>query len=326
MRKTMVWAIVILLPIFLFFFKGTKHRSNLVKIGVCKVVEHEALNSVQRGVIDYLKKSTVNEDKGTKNEKKYDIVVETCQGNMAMASQIITKFINSDVDVIVTIGTIPSQAAYKFAKTQNAKVVFSSVTNPSDISPNFKGSNMTGVSNFVSLAPQLRLFKEIQPSLKKLGVVYNVGEANSYYIVSELKKISGKLQIEIVEQGISKISELSQAVEKVAKSVDAIFISNDNMALSGMSNIVLICSKKNIPVYVSDTDQVGKGCAAALGPNQYDIGVQTGKIVERIINGENVNDIDVQYPQTTELFVNTNGPVKIPNKIISRAKIVFKGN
>ena len=95
------------------------------------------------------------------------------------------------------------------------------------------------------------------------------------------------------------------------------------MALSGMENIISICKKNGIPVYVSDTDQVEKGCAAALGPNQYDIGVQTGKIIKRIINGEDINNIEIQYPTTNELYINTKSVVKIPDAIKTRAKKAF---
>ena len=292
-----------------------KNKSeNVVKVKVCKVIEHEALNSVVAGMRDYL---------NSQSEKKYEISVETCQGQMALASQIIAKFVSSNADVIVTVGTIPSQAAYKFAKAGQTKVVFSSVTNPADITKDFKNSNMTGVSNFVALEPQLALFREMQTNLRRLGMIYNTSEANSAFIIEDIKPICKKMEIELVIQGISKISELPQALEKMQKKVDAIFISNDNMALSGMEIIVETCAKNNIPVYVSDTDQVEKGCVAALGPNQYDIGVQTGKIVQKIADGKDVNEIAIQYPEKTELYLNTKSVLKIPDAVKSRAKKIF---
>ena len=318
MKKITIMAAAILASIFFtqknVLLNKNDNREKIIKVKVCKVIEHEALNSVVSGLTDYLK---------SQNEKKYDISVETCQGNMALASQIIAKFSDSGADIIVTVGTIPSQAAYKFAKNGKAKVVFSSVTNPKDISENLKNSNITGVSNFVALQPQLNLFKEIQPNLKKLGIIYNTGEANSVFIVNALKPLCENANIVLIEQGISKISEIPQATERLAKNCDAIFISNDNMALSGMENIVSICNKNGIPVYVSDTDQVEKGCAAALGPNQYDIGIQTGKIIKRVIDGEDINNIEIQYPTTTELYINTKSVIGIPYAIKARAKKVF---
>ena len=313
MKKFVILATIVLSSIL--FFKFSPKEDNLTfNVRICKVVEHEALNSAVSGISDYL---------AAQKGKKFKISVETCQGNMALASQIIAKFANSATDVVVTIGTIPSQAAYKIAKDGRIRVVFSSVTNPADICNNFSGSNMTGVSNFVKLEPQLEIFKKIQPSLQKIGMIYNTGEANSASIIKNIRPICEKMKIELIVQGISKISELPQATEKLAKSVNANFISNDNMALSGMHNIIAISEKNEIPVYVSDTDQVEKGCAAALGPNQYDIGIQTGKIVKRIADGEDINKIAVQYPDKTELYVNTKSIQKIPAEVLTQAKKIF---
>ncbi|MDR2795041.1 MAG: ABC transporter substrate-binding protein [Holosporaceae bacterium] len=312
MKKIVVWATIALSSVFFYSFFSKKNDDSM-KIMVCKAVEHEALNSVVRGMEDYLRRQN----------GKYNISVETCQGNMALASQMISKFANSEAKVVVTIGTMPSQSAFRLAKSGKIKVVFSSVTNPDDISPNLAGANTTGVSNFIRLEPQIELFRKIQPLLKNLGIIYNTGEANSVSIVKKLKPICEKMGINLVEQGISKISEIPQAAEKLSKIVDAVFISNDNMALSAMANIVSVCGRNNVPVYVSDTDQVKNGCAAALGPNQYDIGVQTGKMVERIINGEDINKIAVEYPEVSELYLNQKAPVKIPNDVKSQAKKIF---
>ncbi|MCR4555898.1 MAG: ABC transporter substrate-binding protein [Alphaproteobacteria bacterium] len=310
--KRLIWTALVL---FSFLVYNSTSSNEVVKIKVCKVIEHEALNSVVRGMTDYL-----NSQKG----KKYEVVVETCQGQIALASQIIAKFVGSNADVIVTIGTVPSQAAYKFTKNKQTKVVFSSVTNPADIASDFSNSNMTGVSNFVDLKPQLELFRQIQPNLNKLGMIYNTGEANSSSIIERIKPICENMGIQLIVQGISKISELPQALEKTQKGVDAVFISNDNMALSGMETIVETCAQNNIPVYVSDTDQVEKGCVAALGPNQYNIGVQTGKLVQQIAEGKDINNIKIQYPDTTELYVNTKSVLKIPDSIIEQAKKVYE--
>ena len=285
------------------FFKFSKKEDNLAfNVRVCKVIEHEALNAVVAGMSNYL-----SAQKG----KKFKISVETCQGNMALASQIIAKFANTKTDVVVTVGTIPSQAAYRIAKDRRIRTVFSSVTNPADICGDFSNSNMTGVSNL------------IQPNLQKIGMIYNTSEANSASIIKNIRPICEKMKIELMVQGISKISELPQATEKLAKNVDAIFISNDNMVLSGMRNIIAICGKNGIPLYVSDTDQVEKGCAAALGPNQYNIGIQTGKIVKRIADGEDINKIAIQYPDKTELYVNTKSIPKIPAEVLGQAKKIF---
>ncbi|MDR0968900.1 MAG: ABC transporter substrate-binding protein [Holosporaceae bacterium] len=317
MKTTATIALGIVFGILLSATNCDKKNDGEINVKVCKAIEHEALNSVVAGMSDYLKKTN----------KNYKISVETAQGNAALAYQIIAKFASLSADVVVTIGTSPSQCAFKFAKDGKIKQVFSSVTNPNDVSKNLKGNNVSGVSNFVDLEPQIELFQRIQPSLKTLGIIYNTGEANSAYIVEKLKEVCAKKGVKLAEQGISRISDVCQAADKLSKSVDAIFISNDNLALSGITTIVSICVKNKIPVYVSDADQVANGCLAALGPNQYDIGVQTGKIVDRIAAGEDVNKIAVEYPQKTELYLNKKAAqalgITIPEDVIKRATRVL---
>ena len=275
------------------------------KVSIIKVVEHEAINAVVEGIKDELKGRGV----------KYDI--ETCQADPALAYQIATKFVNDKTDVIVAVGTTPAQCAFGFAKLGKpkaklgqAKLVFSSVTEPTGIAKSFANCNTTGVSNFVSLKPQLELFKKLQPKLKKLGIIYNSGESNSISIIKKLEKECAVQGITLVKQSIQQSADIPQAITKLKTNVDAVFITNDNTALSGIPCIVQACDKVKIP--------------AALGPNQYEIGRQTGRIIKRIQNGENINEISVEYPDTMELFLNKEKAkeldITVPADILKEAK------
>ncbi|MDR1361822.1 MAG: ABC transporter substrate-binding protein [Holosporaceae bacterium] len=295
----------------------SEKKENTIQIGVCQAVEHEALNSVVRGLKDFLGGCGGN----------YAFVEQTCQGNMALASQIVSRFVAAGVVLVATVGTTPSQCAFRFAKGGKTSLIFGSVTNPADISANLADCNTTGVSNFVELDPQIKMFKKIQPTLKNIGIIYNTGEANSAFILKKMRETCRRNDIALLEKGISKLSEISQVAAQLSRTADAIFISNDNLALSSISKVIDVCNKSKIPVYVSDTDQVEKGCLAALGPNQYDIGVQMGKMVARVAAGENINKIAIEYPQSCELFINLKAAKKlgmtIPSEILLQAKTVI---
>lgn len=161
-----------------------------------------------------------------------------------------------------------------------------------------------------------------------MGIIYNTGEANSVEIVKKLRKIVDAYKIELIEHGIQKSSDILQAVSQLSKKADAVFISNDNTVLSGISYVIKVCKVNKIPVYVSDTDQVENGCLAALGPNQYEIGIQTGKMIEKVLTGENINNIKVEFPLKTELFINLKTAdelgINIDTKILEKADKVFK--
>jgi putative ABC transport system substrate-binding protein len=236
-----------------------------------------------------------------------------------------------NADVVVAIATVSAQSFAKAANEGKVKVAFSTVTDPLGAhivnTLQAPGNNTSGVSNFVDLTPQVMLFQRIQPTLKRLGIIYNPGEVNGVKIIKELEKVCASLDLVLVKQTVTRTGDVPQAAAKLAANVDAIFISNDNTALSGFQSIVKAARDAQKPVYVSDTDEVSQGAVAALGPNQYEVGKQTGCMVIRAINGEDLGVIPVEFPTNTELHINLDAARKagidMPQEIIdSAAKII----
>ena len=295
--------------------------SSHYKVSILKIVDHPAINKTVCGIQDSLKGlNTI-------------IKVESAQGKPDLAAQIASKFIADKPDIIVAVGTI---AAQSFLKYKDQKVIFSTVTDPinSGLVKDLKntGSNITGVSNFIDLKNQIVLFKKIQPNLKKLGMLYNSGESNSTSIINKLKPICKEMDIDLAIQGVNKTSDVAQGLTKlIGKNVDAIFVSNDNTCLSAINLITKIATQNKIPVYVSDTDAVESGCLAALGPNQYDIGTQTGEMIKLALNGTKIENIAVELPKKTETFLNLKVAekigLKIPEGLIDKSfKIINNDN
>lgn len=279
------------------------------KILISKIVNHPALDATEAGIIDALNKA------GYVNEQNIVIRSESAQGNPVLASQIASKFTHQNADLVVAIGTITAQSFIKFARNDEVKMIFSSVTNPLDagliLSTMENERNITGVSNFVALEPQLQLFKQLQPNLQNLGIIYNPGESNSISIIKKLEEIASTNNINIIKKSSTRASEVAQAAAALTKTADAIFISNDNMALSALQSIIKIATDAGIPVYVSDTDAVELGAVAALGPNQYNIGIQTGNMIAKILNGYDINKEKVEFPEKNDLYLNLDAAKKV---------------
>ena len=102
----------------------------------------------------------------------------------------------------------------------------------------------------------------------------------------------------------------------------------DNTVVTALEAIVGVGIDNQLPVYAGDTDSVPRGAMAALGFDYYDVGVQTGKIVARVLAGEAPGDIPVQGIETTELHVNPGAAKKmgvtIPEAVIARAGTVVE--
>jgi putative ABC transport system substrate-binding protein len=308
----------ILLLFLALLFCNNIYASDTKSVYINKIVDHPALDETTRGIIDGLKES------GYTRGNNLEVRVESAQGNASLSSQIASNFISFEPDIVVGIGTISAQSFIKYTKSKH-RLVFSSVTDPKGAG--LASKNISGISNFVPLEPQIELFKKLQPNLKKLGIIYNAGEANSEYIITKLENIAIKYDIEIVKKNAIKTSEVGAVARHIASEVDAIFISNDNTALAAIQSIIITANKYNIPVYTSDTDAVEGGCLAALGPNQYRVGIQTGKMVGRILDGKDINSQPIEYPDSTELYINLKAAqkigIKLPDELIGQAKVVI---
>ena len=117
------------------------------------------------------------------------------------------------------------------------------------------------------------------------------------------------------------------AAQSLVGKVDAIYVPTDNTVVSALEAIVKVGTDNQLPVFAGDTDSVPRGAIAALGFNYYDVGRQTGKIVARVLKGEEAGrHRRSRASQTTELFVNPGARrgmgITIPDAVLKRAKVV----
>ena len=325
-----VTAILLLIILWQWQTSNSTSKNNIPTIGVIQVVEHPALDRTRQGVLDELL------SQGYKPEKTMQWLYESAQGNPTLATQIAQKLVGQNVKLIVAIGTMPAQAVAKATKRGadgNIPVVFASVTDPLEakLIPNLKapGDNVSGVSNFVEVNQQFDLFKKIIPSLKNIGIIYNPGEANSVSLVELMQKAAQLKDLNLVLMPASKTSEVSAAAQGLIGKVDAIFINNDNTALSAFDAIFKVALERKIPVFSSDTDMLAKGALAALGPDQYQIGRQAGRMVVKILRGQAAPaTISVEFPQIVELCLNLKVAeqlmISVPKDLIKEAKNIIQ--
>lgn len=320
MKKTVLAAALGLMTVFSASYADAK------KVYVNQIVEHPALDQTAKGIKDGLEK------RGYKQGENLDFRVESAQGNIALASQISSKFVNQGADVTVGIGTPSAQSLVKSANEGKTKMVFSSITDPlsAGLVKKLSGSNsnITGMSNKVDVTPQFQLFKDLLPELKTLGFIYNPADANSIQQLDDVRKASQPLGLTIVEQAVNKTSDVPQAATRLAGRTDAIFIYGDNTALAALESIIMAANKENKPVFVADTDAVELGALAALGPNQYDLGLDTAEMIADVLDGKDINTIDVGFPTGLELVINQDAADKLgytfPEAVKEKAAKIIK--
>ena len=323
MRYLLIQSLATLVSFSVF---STPSFSKLPLVCLTQIVAHPALDKTREGIVDELKAQ------GFQDSQTLILSMEIAQGQPALASQIAQKCVGQGARVLVAIGTTMAQACASAAIRDKTPVVFSSVTDPvgAKLVKNLEkpGANVTGASNATSSQDQLEMFLTLVPNLKKLGVIMNPGEANSRHLYERMEKIAESKGIVLVQGIATKTSEVAQAARSLVGEVDALFVDNDNTALAAFSSIVNVSQQYKIPLFVSDADIVGEGALAALGPDQYTLGRQTGEIIARLLKDEAPGQIPVAFPKDVYLVINKKVAKKIgielPQKVIKEARIVIE--
>ncbi|PLC54136.1 ABC transporter substrate-binding protein [Pollutimonas nitritireducens] len=269
-------------------------------VAVTSIVEHPALDALKDGVLEALNKAGYTEPKGLKWQ------FQTAQGNTAIAAQIARKFVGDQPDVIVAIATPSAQAVV--AATKTIPVVYSAVTDPiaaqlvATMDPS--GTNVTGVSDSLALEKQVELIKKVVPDAKRVGMVYNPGEANSVVVVKQMRDLLPKSGLSLVEATAARTVDVGAAARSLVGKVDVIYTNTDNNVVSAYEALVKVGNDAKIPLIASDTDSVARGAIAALGVNYHDLGLQTGNMVIKILKGAAPGSLASQTSSKLELHVN----------------------
>lgn len=293
-------------------------------VAVTAIVEHPALDAVRDGVQAALKEAGFEAGKNLKWQ------YQSAQGNTGTAAQIARKFIGDQPDAIVAIATPSAQAVVAASKT--VPVVFSAVTDPvaAKLLASWEPSktNVTGVSDLLALDKQMDLVKQVVPGAKRIGMVYNPGEANSVVVVKQLQVLLPKLGMTLVEAAAPRSVDVGSAARSLIGKVDVIYTSTDNNVVSAYEALVKVGQEAKLPLVAADTDSVKRGAVAAFGINYRDLGEQTGRMVVRILKGEKPGDIKAEVSTKMELFVNPGAAekqgIKLSEALIKSAAHVVK--
>ncbi|CYV11229.1 ABC transporter substrate-binding protein [Streptococcus suis] len=273
--------------------------SDVVKVGVLQYMEHESLTAAREGFVAEL------EANGYKEGEKLVLDYQNAQGDQAILQTISEKLIDGN-DIVLAIATPSAQSlATVSAETP---IVFTAVTDPlsADLVESIEkpGGLLTGTSDQAPIDKQVELLGQAVPDAKTVGILYTTSERNSEVQVEQAKELLEKAGYKVVVKGITSSNEVQDATTSLMKDVDALFIPTDNTVASTMTMIGELSVEHKVPVIGGSTDMVDEGGLLTYGTNYVALGRQTAKMAIKIIEGANVSETAVEYPETVSLHVN----------------------
>ena len=252
------------------------------KIGICNYIDDASLNQIYENIESKL--ASIESEKNVKFEISYD----NCNADPNVLNQIIANFVADKVDLMVGIATPVAMPMQSATKDNKIPVVFSAVSDPISAklveSYEEPGSNITGTSDYLDTSSIMNLIFAVNSDVKKVGLLYDVGQDSSTTAIADAKEYLEKKGIEVIERTGTTVDEVVLAAQAlVSDKVDAVFTPTDNTIMKAELSIYEILSKAGIPHYTGADSFALNGAFLGYGVDYANLGEQTAEMIAEVL-------------------------------------------
>ena len=272
--------------------EGTKYT-----VGICQLVQHEALDAATQGFIDALNEALPGQ---------VEFQNKNASGDSANCSTIVNGFVSDGVDLIMANATGALTAAA--AATSDIPILGTSITAYGvaldlDDFNGTVGGNISGTSDLADLEAQANMITEWFPDATKVGLLFCSAEPNSEYQVKVVEDYLSNKGITCTRYSFSDSNDVAAVTTKAAADSDVIYIPTDNTAASCTETIGSIVRSAKTPV-VAGEQGICVGCGiATLSISYYDLGYKTGEMAAQILKGEaDISQMPIEYANASKLY------------------------
>ncbi len=314
MKKIIALVLALMLTVTCFAACGKTDSDTKKKytVGICNYVDDASLNQIVDNIKNQL--ASVAAEKGVEIEVKYD----NCNADSVVMNQIISNFIVDKVDIMVGVATPVAIAMQAAVETENSDipVVFSAVSDPVGAklvdSLDAPGSQITGTSDYLNTNAIMDLIFLKDPDIKKVGLLYDVGQDSSTQAIKDAKTYLQSKGVEVVERTGTTVDEVTLAAKAlVSDGVQAVFTPTDNTVMKSELSIYEIFADAKIPHYTGADSFALNGAFLGYGVDYAKLGVETANmVIDILINGKD--------PATTPVLMFDNGTATINTEICAK--------
>lgn len=304
--------------------KKETEGKKVVNVGIIQLAEHAALDAANKGFVKGL------EDNGYKENVNIKFDRQNAQGDHANLQNIANRFVSNKVDLICAISTPAAQSVAN--ATKDIPIVGTAITDYVTaklvVSNNEPKTNVTGTTNMNSIDKHIDLILKIAPQTKQIGVIYNTSEVNSQVQVRILKEFAAAKGLSVREATVTSVNDIQQAGQSlIAANVDVLYTPTDNVVASGMPVLASLANEARIPIICGEAAMVKNGGLATIGIDYYKLGLQTGAMAARILDGKGKPaQMPIESQKELKTTINESTAAKIgvtiPQEILKGAEIV----
>lgn len=321
MKKLIVPLIVIVFAGVMLWFLLKPDEAGRT-IGIITFVDHPVLNTIQKSFQEKLQKLV-----GTDYEINF--LVSNAQGRTENLQNISRNVLRRKPDVVVTISTPVSQALMREADAEQ-KIVYTFVTNPSDLGDELTRTNSTGLSDAVNYSANIHLIETFFGREATIGMLYNPNEDNSVHGINAVESIMAKshAEMELMKATVVRETDIPTATAQIASRVDVIYVGGDNTVVGAIETVGNEALRKSVPVFASDEGSITSVAIAGFSVDYRRLGVETAVVVKQILDGREPREVPRITLKGDKLIVNQAAAKRwnfsIPQEVLEKADQIIE--
>jgi putative ABC transport system substrate-binding protein len=231
-------------------------------------------------------------------------------GDYKRLSGFATELAGMNLPVIVAYGTAAARVLQGATKTIPIVVaaavdlvgagIVASLARP--------GGNITGLSVIdVDISgKQLELLKAFSPTLSRVAVLLNPGNAANPAVLKHVQTVAPALVIEVVAVNAATPQAIESAFADAAEQkAGAVIIAADAFFSGQGQRIAASALQHRLATISLYQDHVVAGCLMNYGQNVAEFHRQAAKYVDRILKGAKPEDLPVEQPTKFDLVINS---------------------
>ncbi len=289
-------------------------------VGIFQSVDSPTGSEVRRGILQAFA------DAGLRDGRDIVVSIRIANNDIAEVQRIARDLAARRVDLIMPLSTQALQAAVLAAG--RAPIVFGAVAVPYLVgagrSAQSHRANVTGVVSTGPVRETMALIREVLPKARRVGSLWTSSEVNSEYYLDQARAAAADLGFELVAVPVTGPHEIPGSLQRLLNAkVDCLFPMSDNTINSSFDIVGRAAEENAVPLFASFLRSVEFGACAALGYDFYEMGVKTGRLAVRVMNGESPAGIPIQSMDEVKLYLNgaaaARQGVLFPEALVRRA-------
>jgi ABC-type uncharacterized transport system substrate-binding protein len=253
------------------------------------------------------------------------------EGRYERAAEIAAEFVRLKVDVIITSGGVLLAAKQA---TSTIPIVFAVANDP--VGAGFvsslarPGGNITGLSLQTTdlAAKRLELLREVVPSIRRLGVLANIGNPAAVPEIDEVRVAARILGLEIAIFEMRRAEDIASAFVAFKSGAEALYVCTDPLVLAQRARINTLALAARLPTIYGPREHVEAGGLMSYGANFPDLFRRSADLVDKILRGAKPGDLPVEQPIKFDLIINLTTAkalgLDVPPSLLVRADEVIE--